>query len=190
MQLVQHPTHIGDRLGDRPNILDLLLTSNPSTYFVKLFSLFGSSDHNLISVSCPTAHLDPLDPPKRRCFWHFASVRWDDLKMYYSGFPWNDYCFQVRDPSVCAQRITEVIESGMEAYIPSTFSIPHAKKPWFHHACSRAVQHREIAHKRYQSLRIPANHDIYISARNRAKSILRLTKNNFINTNCQNLPFF
>ncbi len=30
-QLVQHPSRIPDRLGDRPNILDLFLTSNPST---------------------------------------------------------------------------------------------------------------------------------------------------------------
>ncbi len=51
--------------------------------------------------------------------------------MYFSDFPWNDYCFQDRDPSVNAQRITEVIVSGMEAYIPRTFSTPHAKKPRF-----------------------------------------------------------
>ncbi|MPD01537.1 hypothetical protein E2C01_097069 [Portunus trituberculatus] len=49
-QLVQHPT---DRLGDTPNIIDLFLTSNPSVYAVALSSPLGSSDHNLISVSCP-----------------------------------------------------------------------------------------------------------------------------------------
>ena len=101
--------------------------------------------------------------------------------MYFSDFPWNDYCFQDRDPSVCAQRITEVIVSGMEAYIPRSFSTPHAKKPWFNHACSRAVNDREVAHKRYQSLQTNVNYELYISARNRAKSILRLTKNSFIN---------
>ena len=107
--------------------------------------------------------------------------------MYFSDFPWNDYCFQVRDPSMCAQRITEVIVSGMEAYIPHTFSTPHAKKPWFNHACSRAIKDREVAHKRYLSLPSPTNHNLYISARNRAKSTLRLTKNSFINRKCQNL---
>ncbi len=85
---------------------------------------------------------------------------------------------------MCAQRITEVIVSGMEAYIPRTFSTPHAKKPWFNYACSRAVQDREAAHKRYQSLLTTANYDLYIFARNRAKSILRLTKNYFINRKC------
>ena len=62
-QLVQHPTRIPDRLGDRPNILDLFLTSNPSAYSIKLFSPLGSSDHNLISVSCSIAPVHPLTPP-------------------------------------------------------------------------------------------------------------------------------
>lgn len=46
---------------------------------------------------------------------------------------------------------------------------------------------REVAHKRYKSLRTPANHDLYISAQNCAKSILQLTKNSFINNKCQQL---
>ncbi|MPC41745.1 Kinetochore protein NDC80 [Portunus trituberculatus] len=41
-----------------------------------------------------------------------------DLKSYYGDFPWNDYCFHVRNPSRCAECITEVIISGTEAYIP------------------------------------------------------------------------
>ncbi len=78
--------------------------------------------------------------------------------MHFSDFPWNDYCFQKRDPTVCAQCITEI--SVMEAYIPRTFSTPKAKKPWFNHACSRAVQDKEAAHRRYRSLRTPANYDL------------------------------
>ena len=65
-QLVQLPTRIPDRLGDRPNILDLFLTSNPSAYSVNLFSPLGSSDHNLISVTCPFAPVLPPDPPSPR----------------------------------------------------------------------------------------------------------------------------
>ncbi|MPC15087.1 hypothetical protein E2C01_007870 [Portunus trituberculatus] len=62
------------------------------------------------------------DPTKRRCFWRFASASLGDLRRYYADFPWNDYCFNVRDPSLCAERNTEVIVSGMEAYIPRSFS--------------------------------------------------------------------
>ncbi|MPD06896.1 hypothetical protein E2C01_102728 [Portunus trituberculatus] len=46
-QLVQHPTHIPDHLGDAPNILDLFLTCNPSAYGVTLSSLLGSSNHTV-----------------------------------------------------------------------------------------------------------------------------------------------
>ena len=87
-----------------PNILDLFLTSNPSAYSVKLSSPLDSSDHNLISVTCSIAPVQPQDPPKQRCFWHFNSAKWEDPRQYYSDFPWDDYCFHVRDPSLCAER--------------------------------------------------------------------------------------
>ena len=131
--------------------------------------------------------MPPRDPPKQRCFWHFAYAKWEDLRQYYTDFPWNDYCFRVRDPSLCAERITEVIVSGMEAYIPHTFSNPKARKPWFNSACSRAVNGREAAHKRFRSNPSPETHALYISARNHAKSVLQLAKNSFINRKCQNL---
>ncbi|MPC89712.1 hypothetical protein E2C01_084670 [Portunus trituberculatus] len=57
--------------------------------------------------------------PKSGCF---TSTNWGNLRRYYADFPWNDYCFRVRDPSLCAERITEVIMSGMEAYIFHFFS--------------------------------------------------------------------
>ena len=170
-----------------PNILDLFLISNPSAYAVTLSSPLGSSDHNLISVSCPISPIPPQDPRKRRCLWHFASASWGDLRRYYADFPWNDYCFRDRDPSLCAERITEVIVSGMEAYIPHSFSRPKPSKPWFNTACSRAIHDREVAHKRYLSLPSPESHALYISARNHAKSVLQLAKNSFIHRKCQNL---
>ena len=88
------------------------------------------------------------------------------LWRYYADFPWNDYCFHDRDPSLCAEHITEVIVSSMEAYIP------------------RAIHDREVAHKRYLSLPSPESHALYISARNHAKSVLQLA---FIRRKCQNL---
>src|ERR1700755_1097024 len=62
-QLVHLPTRIPDRLGDEPNILDLFLTSYPSPYTVKLFPPLGSSDHLLISVSCPVSSSLPQERP-------------------------------------------------------------------------------------------------------------------------------
>ncbi|KAL7638183.1 UNVERIFIED_CONTAM: hypothetical protein RMT77_011808 [Armadillidium vulgare] len=43
-QLVHIPTRNPGSLGDEPNILDLFLTSYPSSCTVKLFPLLGSSD--------------------------------------------------------------------------------------------------------------------------------------------------
>ena len=183
------PTSIADCLRDTPNIFYLFLTSNPSAYSVKFYSPLGS-DHNLISVTCYIAPVRPQDPPKCRCFWHFNSAKWEDLRQYYSDILWDDYCFHVRDPSLCAERTTEVIISGMELYILHTFSNARTKKPWFNFACSRAVKDREAAHKRYRSHSSAETRFLHISACNHAKSILQLTKNSFINRKCQNLYNF
>ena len=49
----------------------------------------------------------------------------------------------VRDPSRCVESITEVIVSGMEAYIPHSFSRTKPSKPWFNTVCSRAIRDRD-----------------------------------------------
>ena len=186
-QLVQHPTRIPDRLGESPNILDLFLTTNPSAYSVSLFSPLGSSDHSLISVTCPIAPVRPADPPEKRRLWHYRAADWEALRQYLFDFPWNDFCFHGRGPSECALRITEVILSGMEAYIPYSYPPPNSKKPWFNHACSTAVHNKEVAFRRYRRQQTPLNHSLYVSARNRAKSVLRLSKCKFIRSKCHEL---
>lgn len=120
-QTVQHPTRIFGRLGDTYNTLDLFLTSHHLAYSVKPYSSMSSSDHNLIFVLCSLAPIQPLDPPKTRCFWHHASARWEDWGCTFPDLLLNDYRFRVRDSSVHAQRITDMIVSGMETYIPRTF---------------------------------------------------------------------
>lgn len=37
--------------------------------------------------------------------------------MSYSDFSWSDYCFRVKDSSVCAEYIIRVTISDMDAYI-------------------------------------------------------------------------
>ncbi|MPC85884.1 hypothetical protein E2C01_080683 [Portunus trituberculatus] len=81
--------------------------------------------------------------PRQRYLWRFASASWGDLKRYYADFPWNDYCFRVRDSSLCAEPTTEVIVSGMEAYIPHSFSQPKPSKSWFNSAYSRVIHDRD-----------------------------------------------
>src|ERR1044072_8788932 len=80
-QLVHFPTHIPDRLGDEPNILDLFLTSYPSPYAIKLFPPLGSSDHLLISVSSSISSGLPQERPPplgKRRLWYFGAANWSD----------------------------------------------------------------------------------------------------------------
>src|ERR1700755_643843 len=189
-QLVQLPTRIPDRLGNEPYLIDLFLTSYPSPYTVKLYPPLGSSDHLLISVSSSVSSGLPQErppPSARRRLWHFGAANWSDLRLYFSDFPWNDYCFRGRGPSECAERITEVILSGMEAYIPYSFPSTKPNKPWFNSTCSRAIRRRDAAFREYRRLQTPETHSLYISSRNRAKSILRDTKNSFLRRKCNNL---
>ncbi|MPC43523.1 hypothetical protein E2C01_037172 [Portunus trituberculatus] len=117
----------------------------------------------------------------------FRLCQLGDMRRYYADFPWNDYCFCVRDLYLCAERITEVIVSGMEAYIHHSFSEPIRSKLWFNSAYSRAIQDREVAHKRNFSLPSPESHALYIPSRNQAKSVLKCAKHSFIYERSQNL---
>ena len=97
VQLVQTPTHIPDRHGDFPNILDLFLTTHPKPYSVDILPSLGKSDHALISVSSPIISSDPLElppPSARRRLWHFGAADWEDLRNHFFDFPWDDYCFR------------------------------------------------------------------------------------------------
>ena len=128
---MQLPTRIPDCLGDTPNIFYLFLTSNPSAYSVRLFSPLGSSNHNLISVTCSIALVQSQDPPKRRCFWHFNSAKWEDLGQHYSDFPLDDYCFHVRDLSFSLCRVHNISDCFWHGVIDSShfFLILKRKRP-------------------------------------------------------------
>ncbi len=65
----------------------------------------------------------------------------------------------------------------MDAHIPHTFSNNTARKSWFNLACSRAVNDRKAAQKRYRSNPSLETHALYISDRNHSKSALQLANN-------------
>ena len=97
------------------------------------------------------------------------------LQLFLEGATKDDNVID-RNPSLCAERITEVIVSGMEVYIPHSFSRHKPSKPWFNTACSRAIHDREVAHNRYLSIPSPESHVLYISARNHASLFFNLPK--------------
>nr|CAI5856361.1 unnamed protein product [Callosobruchus analis] len=133
-QIVKEPTRIPSCHGDFASLLDLYLTTTPTFYTVKVSPPLGLSDHNSISALCRLQCSD-LQHTNARRVWHYRSTKWDYLRDYYQSFPWNDVCFKSRNPSACAQEITEVLISGMEAYIPPVVKRPSKNKPWFNQSC-------------------------------------------------------
>src|ERR1700755_3178855 len=75
----------------------------------------------------------------------------------------------------------------MEAYIPYSFLSSKSNKPWFNSTYSRAIRRRDVTFTDYRRLQTPETHATYISSQNRAKSILRNTKNSFLRRKCYNL---
>ena len=177
-QIIQHPTRVPDRHSDRANILDLFFTSNPQNYTYAILPPLGSSDHVLVNVSCSFARPPPLPPTQRR-LWHFDSTQRTELSSYFLDFPWEDYCFRSGDPDTVAPLVTDVIVSGMEAYVPFSIKTFSPSKPWFDHACFLAVQARERAFRSYRSSPSALTHAAFISARNRCKSTTRKAKTSF-----------
>ena len=54
--------------------------------------------------------------------------------------------------------VTDIIVSGMEAYVPFSIKIFSPSKPWFDHVCYLAVQARERAFRSYRSSRSALTH--------------------------------
>ena len=185
-QIIKHPTRVPDRLDQTPNTLDLFFTSNPQNYSYSLSSPLGSSDHSLLSVSTTLSPPSPLPPTSRR-LWHWNRLQRNDLGAFLLDFPWVDYCFRSRDPSLAAGKIADIMVAAMEAFVPSSVKSFSPSKPWFDHACSLAVQARERAYQSYLHSRSALTHQAFISSRNRCKAILHKAKHSFVKKKCDNL---
>ena len=185
-QIIQHPTRVPDRHDQTPNPLDLFFTSCPLNYQYSISAPLGSSDHTLISVSSSLAPPPPI-PSTKRQLWHFEDAQWTDMREFFRDFPWDDYCFSSRNPNQITNRIAEVINSGMEAYIPSSIKSFSPTKPWFDRTCSNATQARDRAFRTWKNSPSPITHSSFISARNRCKLALRRAKHRFVQKKCDDL---
>jgi hypothetical protein len=79
-----------------------------------------------------------------------------------------------------------VIHAGMEAFIPFSYSSSASSSHWFGGACSDSIKNRNAAYRQWLADPSPITHSNFILARNRAHSILRNTKHNFIHNKCKN----
>ena len=177
-QIIQQPTRVPDRHDQSPNILDLFFTSNPHLYNPSISSPLGSSDHCLVAVNTSFSP-PPSLPPTSRKLWHHGRTQRLELSSFYSDFPWDEF-FRSGDPSRAALDISETIVAGMEAYIPFTIKTFSPTKPWFDHACLRAVEARERAYQAHIQSRSAFTHRAFIAARNRCGAKIRRAKKSFV----------
>ena len=174
-QLVGEPTRIPDRDGEFASLLDLFLTTNPDLYTVIVKPPLGSSDHKLISTLSEQP-ISAKQPCKPRKIWHYTSAKWDDLKDHFLSFPWLDVCFTSEDPSICAKEVSDVILTGMEAFIPFSKKCPSKGKPWFNKTCERAVASKNVAYRHWRENPTAENRAIFVAARNQCKQSIDQSK--------------
>ena len=168
--------------------LDLFFTSNRSNYSYTVSSPPGSSDHSLISVSSSFSPPLPI-PPTQSHLWHFENTRHSDIRDFLLDFPWGEYCFRSRNPELVAAKVTEVITSGMEAYIPSSVKTFSPSNPWFDCTCYLAVEAEEQAYQSYQASPSAQTHALFISARNHYESHTHRAKDSFHRRKSNRLTF-
>ena len=178
-QLIQQPTRVPDRHDQAPNPLDLFFTSNCDSYSYSVSSPLGSSDHCLVAVTTSFASPPPLPPTSRR-LWHFDRTQRSELSDFLTDYPWWDCCFRSGDSDCATLGVTEAVLAGMEAYVPFTIKSFSPSKPWFDHACSRAVQARERAYQTFIRSRSDLTFRAFIAARNRCKAQIRRAKKSFV----------
>lgn len=181
-QLVNTPTRIPDVSTHQANTLDLFLTSHPDNYQITVTSPIGNSDHCLITAACSTQK-QPLPPSCKRTIWHYQKADWDGLRNYFASFPWNQTCFATKDPSKVSEGITEVIQTGMDTFIPHTTKTSRpGSKPWFNRTCSTAVKAKNRAFHHWQKNPNTSSHQNYILARNQCTLTIKNSKESFMQT--------
>ncbi|KAL0829914.1 hypothetical protein ABMA28_003388 [Loxostege sticticalis] len=180
-QLVQVATRVPDVDGHTANCLDLLLTTDPEKHSISVTSPLGSSDHSVVksvSVFSP-----PVDcPVGTRRVWRYKSADWDEMRHFFSSYPWRQVCFSSGDPSCSADAVVDVIRQGMEYFIPfSDIPLGHKARPWYNADCARAEARKESAYqawvlardRKVRSRRVRAKKRAYNSAAKSYKRVLR-----------------
>ncbi|XP_045500113.1 uncharacterized protein LOC123697614 [Colias croceus] len=159
-QLVASPTRIPDVEDHTPSLLDLLLTSHPDGYQVNVDAPLGSSDHCLVRSEVPILRFTRLLSGGRRRVWHYKSADWDEMRTFFSSYPWGRVCFSAEDPSTCADSVADVILQGMELFIPnSVVPIGGKSQPWFGHSCKTASRRKRDCYQAWANALVSSDPD-------------------------------
>ncbi|XP_045449132.1 uncharacterized protein LOC123657655 [Melitaea cinxia] len=152
-QLVNCATRVPDVDTHTANCLDLFLTTDPDRYSITVSAPLGTSDHCLVkSISvCSPPEESPCGP---RRVWRYKAADWDEMRHFFSSYPWREACFSSDDPSSCAEAITAVIRQGMEYFIPYSDVATNGKaRPWFDVDCYRAEAKKRSAYTAWAEAR-------------------------------------
>ncbi|CAG4971803.1 unnamed protein product [Colias eurytheme] len=160
-QLVKQATRVPDVEGHTANCLDLFLTSDPDRYSTTISSPLGSSDHCVIKTVA--AYFPPdSNPQTTRRIWRYKWADWDEMRHFFSSYPWRQICFSSDDPTACATAVADVIRQAMEYFIPfSETTASYKSRPWFDAVCKRAESKKHLAYLNWANARAQKSSDIH-----------------------------
>jgi len=179
-QLVSGPTRVPDRSSDRPQTLDLFLTTHPSIYgSSSVFSPIGNSDHNLVCLQ-HSASVPSSSSAGKRTIWKYAEADWSALRNFFSSLIWSDV-ISWSDATNCASQVSDFILCGMELFIPHKVVSSKPTQPrWFSAECREAVENKNRAYQDYKRSRTTSSRECYVSARNCCNEVVQRSKKEFI----------
>ncbi|KAJ8737228.1 hypothetical protein PYW07_000499 [Mythimna separata] len=75
--------------------------------------------------------------------WRYKPADWDEMRHFFASYPWQQVCFSSKDPSSCAEAISDVVRQAMEYYITySDVPIGFSARPWFNADCAEAEKRK------------------------------------------------
>ncbi|KAJ8708925.1 hypothetical protein PYW07_013529 [Mythimna separata] len=107
--------------------------------------LAGTSDHCLVKSVTSFSPPD-CDSRGERRMWRYKLADWDEMRHFFASYPWQQVCFSSKDPSSCAEAVSDVVRQAMEYYIPySDVPIGGSARPWFNADCAEAEKNKHSA---------------------------------------------
>ena len=126
---------------DRPALLDLFLSSDPSVCSTMAFPPLGDTDHVGVSDSRDFASNSQPDDPFHRIAYDYSRANWDGLCDHLRDVPWEDVFELVA--SAAAKEFCEWVQIGIAVYIPHRkYQVKSPSSPWLSAACAAAIVHR------------------------------------------------
>ena len=177
-QLINFPTRIPDRQGDKSNTLDLFLTSHPDHYNISCVSPLGSSDHVVVNCTQTTTSVTQPKHIVQHRICHYKSADWEGLNKHLSTQTWKSIITADIDNSV--SKLTHTIQTAMANFIPNKKFIRKSNSaPWFNQACKTAISQRNHYFHMYKSEPTEENRKAFEQARSTSQRIIRQAKSSY-----------